>query len=77
MSDKEEAKMEKRILIEGMMCNHCKMSVEKVLGMVPGVTEVAVDLEAKTATVTCDVAVSDEALFAAVEKKGFKPVKML
>ena len=32
--------MEKKILIEGMMCNHCKMAVEKVLSAVPGVTEV-------------------------------------
>ena len=69
--------MEKKLMIEGMMCNHCKMSVEKVLGTVPGVTSVSVDLEAKTATVTCDGAVADEVLFAAVEKKGFKPVKML
>lgn len=69
--------MEKKLMIEGMMCNHCKMSVEKVLGAIPGVTAVTVDLAAKTATVTCDGTVADEALFAAVEKKGFKPVKML
>lgn len=69
--------MEKKLLIEGMMCNHCKMTVEKVLSAVPGVTAAAVDLEAKTATVACDASVTDEALFAAVEKKGFKPVQML
>ena len=69
--------MEKKILIEGMMCNHCKMVVEKVLGNVPGVTAVTVDLDAKTAAVTCDASVEDAALFAAVEKKGFTPVKML
>ena len=69
--------MEKKILIEGMMCNHCKMSVEKVLGTVPGVTAVTVDLEAKTATVACAEDVADAALFSAVEKKGFKPVKVL
>ena len=64
--------MEKKLIVEGMMCNHCKMSVEKVLANVPGVTNAVVDLEAKTATVICDDAVTDEALFAAVEKKGFK-----
>lgn len=69
--------MEKKILIEGMMCNHCKMSVEKTLSAVPGVTAVTVDLEAKTATVTCAADVTDAALFAAVEKKGFKPVQVL
>lgn len=69
--------MEKKLIVEGMMCNHCKMSVEKVLAAVPGVTAAVVDLEAKTATVTCEASVTDDALFAAVEKKGFKPVKML
>ena len=69
--------MEKKILVEGMMCNHCKASVEKVLGAVPGVTAVAVDLEAKTATVQCESNVTDDVLFAAIEKKGFKPVQVL
>lgn len=69
--------MEKKLLIEGMMCNHCKMSVEKVLSAVEGVSSAVVDLEAKTATVVCDASVTDAALFAAVEKKGFKPVQML
>jgi len=69
--------MEKKLLIEGMMCNHCKASVEKVLSAVSGVSAVLVDLDAKTATVTCDETVTDDALFAAVEKKGFKPVQML
>lgn len=69
--------MEKKILVEGMMCNHCKMSVEKALSAVPGVSSASVDLEAKTATVLCDASVTDEALFTAVEKKGFQPVKVL
>lgn len=69
--------MEKKILIEGMMCNHCKMAVEKVLGAIEGVSAVTVDLEAKTATVACSEAVADSVLFAAIEKKGFKPVEIL
>lgn len=64
--------MEKKLNVEGMMCMHCKASVEKVLSAVPGVTAVAVDLEAKTAVVTCGEDVQDAALIAAVEKKGFK-----
>lgn len=64
--------MEKKLHVEGMMCMHCKASVEKVLGAVPGVTAVAVDLETKSAVVTCDAGVMDAALIAAVEKKGFK-----
>ena len=69
--------MEKKLLIEGMMCNHCKMTVEKALGAVPGVTAATVDLAAKTATVTLDADVADEALFSAVKAKGFEPVKTL
>ena len=64
--------MEKKLRVEGMMCMHCKASVEKVLGAVAGVTAVTVDLEAKSATVTCEETVLDAELIAAVEKKGFK-----
>lgn len=64
--------MEKKLHVEGMMCMHCKASVEKVLSAVPGVSAVAVDLEAKSATVTCEASVLDADLIAAVEKKGFK-----
>ena len=56
--------MEKKLHVEGMMCMHCKATVEKVLSAVPGVTTVAV--------VTCEVSVMDADLIAAVEKKGFK-----
>ena len=64
--------MEKKLHVEGMMCMHCKASVEKALGAVAGVSAVAVDLEAKSAVVTCEASVLDAKLIAAVEKKGFK-----
>ena len=64
--------MEKKLIVEGMMCMHCKATVEKALSAVPGVTAAAVDLEAGTATVTCGENVTNDALCAAVEKKGFK-----
>jgi len=64
--------MEKKLHVEGMMCMHCKASVEKVLSAVPGVSAVVVDLEGKSAVVTCDAGVLDADLIAAVEKKGFK-----
>ena len=69
--------MEKKLLVNGMMCNHCKMTVEKALSGVPGVTNAVVDLEAKTATVTLAGDVADAALFDAVKAKGFEPVKVL
>ena len=48
--------MEKKfeILVEGMMCMKCAAHVEKALTAIKGVSAVAVDLEAKTVTVTGD-----------------------
>lgn len=68
--------MEKKMQVNGMMCNHCKMTVEKALAAVPGVTGVVVDLAAKTALVTMAEDVADELLMAAVKAKDFSP-KML
>ena len=65
--------MEKKLMVEGMMCRHCKASVEKALMKVAGVEQVEVDLEAKTACVQCSADVADAELLAAVEKKGFTP----
>lgn len=69
--------MEKKMLIEGMKCMHCKASVEKALKGVAGVTDAEVDLEAKTARIVADSDVTDEALMTAVKEKGFEPVKMI
>ena len=69
--------MEKVLLVDGMMCNHCRMTVEKALKSVPGVTDAAVDLENKTATITMAEEVPDEALMNAVKEKNFTPVKFL
>jgi len=44
--------MEKTVLnVEGMSCNHCVSSIQKAVGAIEGVTNVAVDLESKTVTV--------------------------
>ena len=69
--------MEKKMLIEGMKCMHCKASVEKALKGVAGVTDAEVDLEAKTARIVADSDVTDEALMTAVKEKGFEPGKMI
>lgn len=69
--------MEKKMMINGMMCGHCKATVEKALAAVDGVSACVVDLEAKMATITLDKDVADEVLFDAVKAKRFTPVKML
>lgn len=68
--------MKKILSVEGMKCGHCKARVEQALRGVPGVKEVSVSLEKKTAAVTPDgtTAVDDAALRAAVEEAGFTVV---
>ena len=69
--------MEKKMLVEGMKCIHCKASVEKALKDITGVTDAEVDLEAKTAKIILDTDVADDILMDAVKAKGFEPVKMV
>ena len=73
MIEKEVPTMEKKIVIEGMMCAHCQAHVEKALNALPGVTA-TVDLAAKTATVTGQA--EDAALKAAVEEAGYQVVSI-
>lgn len=68
--------MEKTMQINGMMCNHCKMTVEKAIKAVPGVENAEVELAAKCAKITLNADVADDVLMDAVAKKGFTPVKM-
>ena len=63
---------EKCIEIEGMMCNHCKMSVEKVLNTIKGVLNVEVSLENKTAIIKYNEEIKDEAIVKVIEGEGFK-----
>ncbi len=48
----EEPTMETVIYVNGMMCKHCKATVERVCKAVPGVLDAVVDLAAKNVTVT-------------------------
>ncbi len=66
--------MEKTILIEGMMCQHCVAHVEKALAAVEGVASARADLEGKKATVTLAGEVSDQALTQAVTDAGYQVV---
>ena len=67
---KEENTVNKTIHIDGMMCTHCTGRVEKALNDLPGV-EATVDLDSKSAAVTCTPDVSDDTLRQAVEDAGY------
>ena len=73
---KEETTMTKTMTIEGMMCTHCSGRVEKALNAMEGVSA-TVDLQAKTATVTCEASVTDEALRKTVEDAGYEVISIV
>lgn len=56
--------------IEGMNCNHCRMSAEKAILGVEGVTSASVDLQTKEARV--EGTATAEAICKAIEEVGFK-----
>ena len=66
--------MTRNIKIEGMNCGHCAGAVRQELEKLAGVRGVRVDLAAKTATITTDVPVADEAIAAAISEAGYRVV---
>lgn len=72
--EKGRDKMKKILTVEGMMCEHCKMHVERALSQVEGVAGAQVDLDAHTAAVTLDQDVADQTLMDAVKEAGYEPV---
>ena len=61
--------MKQTFIIKGMSCNHCRMSAEKAILSVQGVTSASVDLGSKQAVVEGDF--SPEDVCKAVEETGF------
>ncbi|GEQ21801.1 hypothetical protein CBU02nite_23070 [Clostridium butyricum] len=66
--------MRKKILIEGMSCEHCVAHVKDALEGIDGVSKVEVSLEGKYATVETDV--NDEILKEAIEEEGYDVMKI-
>lgn len=63
----------KTMIIDGMMCMHCKAHVEKALNAIDGVTA-TVDLDSKSASITGDIA--DEVLTKAVTDAGYTVISI-
>ena len=68
--------MEKKLIIEGMMCSHCTGRVEKALSDLPGVAAVEMSLEGKSAAVTLSQPVDDAVLTKAVTDAGYQVVSV-
>lgn len=59
--------------VTGMTCGHCVHAVSSEIGALPGVTDVAVELDAggtSTVRVTSDAPLSDEQVGAALDEAG-------
>ncbi|MBP8621092.1 MAG: heavy metal translocating P-type ATPase [Firmicutes bacterium] len=67
--------MKLRLQIDGMMCEHCKMRVEKALNGIDGVSA-QVDLDGKCADVALTKDVPEEVLKKAVEDAGYQVVSI-
>lgn len=70
---KDEETMTKKVIIEGMMCNHCSGRVQQMLNEIDGVTA-TVSLEEKCATVTGNV--SDETIKSVISNAGYTVVEI-
>ena len=57
--------------VDGMVCGHCKASVEAAVTKVPGVCDAAADLDAKVVTVSCEDSTDEQLLRDAVVSVGF------
>ncbi|MBE5874595.1 MAG: heavy metal translocating P-type ATPase [Lachnospiraceae bacterium] len=68
----KEEDREMIITIEGMMCGHCTGRVQKVLEQIPGVKQVVMSLENKTATVSFTKEVPAALLKAAITEAGYE-----
>jgi copper chaperone len=60
--------------VTGMTCSHCVNSVSAEVGALPGVRDVAVDLQTGAVTVTSDQPLDADAVAAAVEEAGYEVV---
>lgn len=60
--------------VPGMTCGHCEKAVTDEVMKISGVESVAIDLDAKTVTVTSDSALEWADVETAVDEAGFEAV---
>lgn len=68
--------MKKKISIEGMSCQHCVSHVKEALSELNGVTNVDVNLEAKSAVLEASTDVKEEDIKHAVDEAGYEVVNI-
>lgn len=70
-------KIKKVITIEGMMCEHCKMKVERALSELNGVFKVKVNLKNKTATIYSTKSISNDDIKNSISKLDYKVINIV
>lgn len=72
----EDVKMETTVLkVEGMSCEHCVKAVTNAVGVLPGVSNVSVDLKGKTVTVQYDPAKTNlDKIHFEIEDQGYEVI---
>ena len=65
-------KIKKIVMIEGMMCNHCKNKVESSLLELENVTKVKVNLANKTAEIYSNEVINDEDIKKTITNLGYQ-----
>lgn len=58
--------------VSGMTCGHCVGAVEKAVGGLAGVSNVAVDLASGSVTVESDAPLDRAAVAAAIDEAGYE-----
>ncbi len=72
----EEIEMKQLVLnVNGMMCNHCKMTVEKLCKAAANVTDATVSLEAKTVTIGYNGEIDKESIVKSLTDSGYDVVE--
>ncbi|MGD9954446.1 MAG: heavy-metal-associated domain-containing protein [Candidatus Nanopelagicales bacterium] len=57
--------------VQGMTCQHCVTAVTEEVSAIPGVTDVQVELETGTVTVTANADPGTDAIAAAIDEAGY------
>jgi copper chaperone len=69
--DEETVMATKTYTVTGMTCSHCVTAVGSEIRLIPGVTDVEVDLASGAVTVTSEQPIDDAAVAAAVDEAGY------
>ena len=65
--------MKTLINVPDMMCSHCERTIRKALEAFPAVTEISVDLAAKTVLVTHAESLTAQQILDAIRAEDFHP----